>query len=69
MGMKVLLIYPKYLQGPLEYVRKFAWLITSLLCVSLLSHDRYQYDNQICSENTPEHGQVNIRNSCCDALF
>jgi hypothetical protein len=37
--------------------------VTNALCVSLLSHDRYQYDSLILSE------QVNTCNSCCDAFI
>jgi hypothetical protein len=42
--------------------------VTNVPCVSLLSHDRYKYDN-IFVPNTPEHVLVNTRNNCCDALF
>jgi hypothetical protein len=31
---------------------KFIWQVTNVLCVSLLSHDRYQYDSLLLSKQT-----------------
>jgi hypothetical protein len=39
--------------------------VTNVLCVSLLSHDRYQYDSLILSTQTWAY-PVNTCNSCCD---
>jgi hypothetical protein len=38
--------------------------VTNVLCVSLLSHDRYQYDSLILSKQTSAY-PVNSCNSCC----
>jgi hypothetical protein len=39
--------------------------VTSVLCVSLLSHDRYQYDSLILSKQTWAY-PVNTCNNYCD---
>jgi hypothetical protein len=40
-------------------------MVTNVLCVSLLSHDRYQYDSRILPKQTWAY-PVNTGNSCCD---
>jgi hypothetical protein len=45
-------IETKVLLIQLKYLHESVWLVTNVLCVSLLSHDRYQYDIPIRSEHT-----------------
>jgi hypothetical protein len=64
-GTTLLVIYPKHLHGFVVNVFTFIWRVTNVLCVSLLSHDRYQYDSLILSKQTWAY-PVNSCNSCCD---
>jgi hypothetical protein len=55
------MIWPKYLNCFVVHVLSLYGEVTNVLCVSLLSHDRYQYDSLILSKLIWAHPRQHLQ--------